>query len=197
MTVNDAAEVIEAILQYIYGQEITLCRPLLATSFTGQKDTKRIDLVKLTIDVYVAADKYGILMLQDIIVQAVKERLPWLCKPQSLLALGDYIYSVTPYRDGQICAMREAIAEFMQDHLKAILQDPNGATAMLENQSLMFDILQRSAEIRPTPNKLTASVKRVREEAFEEAKEECRRSDRLRQKRMAGDCTLGLRSSQA
>ena len=166
-------------LQYIYNLEIDICAPILP-AFATIQDAKKISTLQTMIDIYVAADKYGIPGLQDAIIATFISRLQWISKPETLVSLADSIYENTMAKNlqGEPDRMRKAISSFIQDHLKSMLANSTARDALLQNQELNADLLQQVADASNQPKTLSASLKRQREVGDVEDTQELRRSER-------------------
>lgn len=179
INLDESPTVVQAMLEFIYGLDINLCENLLPTFRTGQ-DSKKMAVMISLMDTYIAADKYGITGLQDNMITAINARLPFITKAESLVAIAEYAYKNAPDHNGQACAMLDKIIDFLKTHLKAILLDTNASSAIHNNRTLMFDLLGHVAESSATPEKLSLSVKRKREEIVYEATHGRRKSLRTR-----------------
>jgi hypothetical protein len=163
ITLSESVEVVENVLDFMYGVGMSICGPILPTFATSQ-DARKISILETMIAVYVAGDKYAIPGIQDALMVAFVSRVRWMSKPESLISLADTIYENTLPTDqsGKPDVMRLHISELIQTHLKSILANPAAQLALLENHALNADLLQKVADATDKPTKLSVSMKRAR-----------------------------------
>ncbi|EOD45957.1 putative btb poz-like protein [Neofusicoccum parvum UCRNP2] len=126
INLNEEAEIVEGLLEHLYGVEVSLMKPFNASESSEQPELQNLrqQLMKL-VQQYKCADK------------AVED-------PTTILDIASAVYESTPYFDIEL---RSAMTTQVQGHLDTILSTDETASALLENHELNLDILRHVAPI--------------------------------------------------
>ncbi|KAL1639326.1 hypothetical protein SLS58_008039 [Diplodia intermedia] len=134
VSLTEEFDVIEALLQHLYGVDITLLHP----NTNVERNLDRL------IALYVCADKYGVADLQEKVSQAFSSRLASIQDPAIILSIATAVYDQTAFFDVQL---RSSMISHVQAHLDTILSTDESASTLLGIVELNLDILRHAAPI--------------------------------------------------
>ncbi|GME34044.1 hypothetical protein GTA08_BOTSDO10838 [Neofusicoccum parvum] len=145
INLNEEAEIVEGLLEHLYGVEVSLMKPFNASESSEQPELQNLrqQLMKL-VQQYKCADKNAIPELRAQVAETFASRLQAVEDPTTILDIASAVYESTPYFDIEL---RSAMITQVQGHLDTILSTDETASALLENHELNLDILRRVAPI--------------------------------------------------
>ncbi|KAL0257764.1 hypothetical protein SLS55_006927 [Diplodia seriata] len=141
VSLTEEFDIIEGLLQHMYGVEVTLLRPLDAQNTNVESKTWKLNRL---IALYVCADKYGVADLQEKVAQGFSSRLASIDDPAIILNIATVVYDQTAFFDVQL---RSGMIKHVQAHLDTILSTDESASTLLGIAELNLDILKRAAPV--------------------------------------------------
>ncbi|KAK7727433.1 hypothetical protein SLS57_002905 [Botryosphaeria dothidea] len=149
ITLTEEFEIIESLLQFLYGVQVNLLQSLESTEHDEDTQSQNLEgHLKKLIHLYSSSDKvchtqsfiknikadgslqYAVEELQGQVANVFAARLVALKDPNTILNMAAAVYSQTPFFDIQL---RNAVLTHVQQNLDSILSEEDTSSALLEN----------------------------------------------------------------